>query len=365
MSTFTIKTSKLQDMVARAAKVQVNKLIPLTNMISIEVKDNKLTLMTTDSANYVSVTADNIACGDFSTVVPLDLFSKLIGKITTENIKITVKESHIDVKGDGVYSVPIEMDSGSPVKFKGYEWNYSTEGRVIHLSVIKDILRVNKAAAAKSIETPCLRGYYIGDKVVTTDAEVICINDMPVFKDTAYLFSPEMLELISLSNQENITVYYNNGYILCDAGDMVVYGPELDGKEDYPIDDILGYLDVAFPRKCTLPKLQLQNVIDRLSLFIEKYDKNGAYFTFTSDGLRITSKRMSSIEIVGYGTSENFAPFACCVDIPMLKSQLSAITDDAVELWYGNDVAIKIVSGKVTQVLALLEDEKVGEMING
>mgnify|MGYP002626966704 CR=1 FL=1 len=56
-----INTVKLQEMITQASKGSGNnKLIPITSMMLIELKQNKLTLVTTDATNYLYVTADNI-----------------------------------------------------------------------------------------------------------------------------------------------------------------------------------------------------------------------------------------------------------------------------------------------------------------
>ena len=51
-----IITSELKDMVSRVVKgASCDKLIPLTNYIGFEVKDNVLCLRTTDGANFLSI----------------------------------------------------------------------------------------------------------------------------------------------------------------------------------------------------------------------------------------------------------------------------------------------------------------------
>ena len=57
----TIPAVKFQDMVARSVKgASENKLLPITSMMCIEMKNNVLTLTTTDTANTLKVRADKI-----------------------------------------------------------------------------------------------------------------------------------------------------------------------------------------------------------------------------------------------------------------------------------------------------------------
>lgn len=353
----TISTSKFQDMVSKSAKgASQNKLLPITSLIAIELKGGTLSLVTTDTINYLTVMADKIEGDDMYVVVPVDIFSKLIAKTTAETITLYTTENSLEVKGNGVYSIPLSMDEEGVVKFPEYEFDVNGQPEIIHLSSIRNVIETNKAAAAKTVDTPCLCGYYFGEHVITTDEQMICFNSMQVFKDNV-LISPEMMELLALNTEEKISCFRNDGFLFCETPSVIVYGAEHDGIDLYPVDEILGYLDVEFPSVCKLPKLLLQNVIDRLSLFIEPYDKNGAYFTFTKEGVRVTSKRSSSVELISYISSKDFAPFICCVDIPMFKSLVDVLPGEEIELWYGNASAVKMTSGKITQVISLLEDD--------
>jgi hypothetical protein len=116
-----------------------------------------------------------------------------------------------------------------------------------------------------------------------------------------------------------------------------------------------------FSSMCKFPKSTLLNLLDRLALFVDTYDKNGIYLTFTNDGIRVSSKKSSGVEVIPYSDSKNFTPFTCCIDIEMLRSQIKAQTTDMIELWYGTDNAIKMVDGNVTQIVALLEDDRLEE----
>lgn len=357
----TISTEKFQDMVARASKgASENKLLPITSMMAFELKDNVLTLTTTDTANYLKVVADKIEGDDMYAVVNVDLFSKLIAKMTSESITITLTDNSLQVRGNGTYSLPLEMDEDGLVQYPSYTFEKKGEPEVIHLTSIKSILSINKAAVAKSMETPCLCGYYAGERVITTDGDAICFNDMKLFKNPA-LISQEMINLLSLNTEEKINCWRDGDNFLFETPNIVIYGCSHDGMDLYPVEEITSYLDTNFGSMCKLPKILLQNVLDRLALFIEPYDKNGAYFTFTKEGVKVHSKKSSSVELIAYQESKDFSPFVCCIDIPLLREQVDSNPGESIELWYGQDAAIKLTSGKVTQVISLLEDEEIGE----
>lgn len=55
--------------------------------------------------------------------------------------------------------------------------------------------------------------------------------------------------------------------------------------------------------------------------------------------------------------SESFEEFECLVDIQQFKDQLNALATDSIDLSYGSPQAIKIVEGKVVQILSLVDEE--------
>ena len=357
MSKLTMPAVKFQDMVARATKgASENKLLPITSMMCIELKNHVLTLTTTDTANTLVVKCDKVEGDDMYAVVPVKQFSGLIAKTTSDSIKLVLKGNDLEVHGNGVHKISLPVDEDGVVQFPQFHFDKNGEGQIINLSSVKDILHINKASVAKTIDTPCLCGYYLGEQVITTDEQTICFNDMRLTEDS-YLVSPEMMELLALAKQEKITWWHQNGFFLFETDDMILHGAEHDGKDLFPAEDIMGYLDAEFSSCCRLPKIAIQGLIDRLALFIEPYDKNGAYLTFTKDGVKINSKKSNSDETLPYIESKNFTPFVCCVDIPMLKGLIDANPGESIDIWYGNEACIKMTSGKVTQVIALLEDE--------
>jgi len=355
-----LKTLKMQEMVSKAIKgASNNKMIPITGLMAIELKDNVLTLTTTDASNYVKIIEKQVEGDNFYIVVQTDTFSKLVAKTTVEFITLTLKENQLEVHGNGKYSIELPLDEeGKLIKFPEYKFNHDAEKNVINLTTIKSILGANKAALAETMEVPCYTGYYFGeDSVVTTDTFKICHNAIKVLQETVLLPS-ELITLLSIMTDEKITVQQADGKILFTTENCVIYGTDLDGIDDFAVEAITGFVQSEFNSMCKLPKAALLAVLDRLMLFVTNYDKNGVYITFTAEGVLISSKRLTGSELIKYQGSENFQPYTCCADIQMLKSQIAAQDGELVELYYGHEKAIKMVSGKITQIVALLEDDR-------
>ena len=356
-----ISTQRLKDATNKAIKgAGFNNLIPLTSMIGLKLSDGALKLSTTDMTNTLTVIIDKVAGEDLSVTVDADKFGKLISKITSEDVDLSLVDDNLVIKANGTYKLPLISDEEGLVEFPLVEVK-PTHGEVM-LTSIMSAYNINKSALAKTMEQPSLTGYYCGEKVITTDALVITFNDFKMFNnnngDEPLLISSQMMQLLKLNDKEKIEFSVNGSELQFVTDNVIVSGAMLEGIEDYPVEAISQYLDEAFESSCKVPKGLLLDVLDRLALFIEPYDKNGAYFTFGRKGINIHSKKDASTEVIHNVASENFNPFVCCVDIPVFREQLQAIPEDTVQLFYGNENALKIVCGKVTQVIALLEDEE-------
>ena len=359
----TINTSTLQNMVAKSMKgASCNKMIPLTGLMAIELKNHELVLTTTDATNYLYVREDKVEGDDFYVVVQAEMFAKLISKMTCEKVSLALKDNVLMVTGNGKYSIELPLDEeGELIKYPdplaGKELVDNAGIQTVNLSTIKLILATAKSALADTQEVPCYTGYYVGNKVVATDTYKICGINIKLW-DEPTLISPEMMNLLDIFTDEKIEVYRDDNVMVFKSANCVVYGTLMDSIDDFQIEAIDGLLEQGFESSCKLTKSALIQLLDRLALFVSPYDKNGVYLTFTRDGLQIESKQANSVEVIPYIESNKFRDFTCCVDIEMLHSQVKANAGDGITIHYGEDNAIKIADGNVVQVIALLEDER-------
>lgn len=357
-----ISTSRIKEAMNKAIKgAGFNNLIPITSMIGIKLFNGKLRLLTTDMTNTLCIIIDKVAGDDMDITVDADKFGKLIAKVTSEDIGLAVNEDVLYVKANGTYKIPLISDEEGLISFPDINDLSSIKEADCRtkLSSVMQAYNINKSALAKTLENPALTAYYCGENVISTDANVITFNGFKMFDmEDPILISSQQMQLLTLNTNEDIDVLMNGNRIQFVTDNVIIDGSLMEGIEDFPANEVNAYLDEAFTSSCKVPKDLLLSVLDRLSLFIEPYDKNGAYFTFCKRGITIHSKKDASTETINYVESKDFQSFVCCVDVEMLKEQLRANPDDTIKICYGNENALKIESGKVTQVIALLEDEE-------
>ena len=90
----TVKTDEFKKMVAKAIKgAGNNRLLPITSMMLIsknESTDNRICLTTTDTMTWFNVFGEAYTGEPFYCVVPVDIFSKLVSKLTCDKVTLEV-----------------------------------------------------------------------------------------------------------------------------------------------------------------------------------------------------------------------------------------------------------------------------------
>lgn len=358
-----LRAEILKDMLSKAVKAASdNKLIPITSLLKIEAKDGVITLETTDATNYLYIKGKTESTDSLYAVVNVDIFSKLIARTTSEFVELSVTKDIpiLKVKGNGDYTIEMPLDENGgliiypdPVaEITDFEFEDT-----VKRSVVNTILTSVKPSLATTYENPCYVGYYVGDQILATDSYKIAgLNEVFMQKEAKEtLISPELMDLLGVVTADIIKVKAQNNRFVYITDEVIVYGPEMDGKEDFAVDAIEGLLDTEFENTCKLNKNSLLSVLDRLSLFISPYDKNAIRLTFAKDGLQISSKASSGIEVIPYKDTAA-GSFTCEVDIEMLIQEVKAIQSDTVSLQYGEENAIKLVDDNLSIVIALLEE---------
>ena len=357
----SVKTTKFQEMVTRAIKGAGNKkVLPITQMLAIRLEKGVLSLITTDATNTLYIRETGVEGSDFYAVVPVDQFSRLVSRTTSDSITLKVNKTVLEFTGNGKYSIPIQFDDDDmtvvqfpdPLEEVVFDPNDTIE---INNSTITKILNFIKPALAVTMENPFYTGYYAGEKVIATDTFLINILDVDLFH-TPKLISPQVMELLSVMTAEKINVDLQGNIMVFGTPDCTVYGRDLEGIEEYAVDDILEFAQIGFDSMCKLPKNALLQLLDRLSLFVMDYDNGGIYLTFTKDGMQVSSMSSSGVEVIPYTESKNFQEFSCLIEVGLLTKQVKTQIGETVELWYGVDSAIKMVDGNVTQIIGLLEE---------
>lgn len=356
MMQLVVNTQKLKDMVSKSIKgASNNKLIPITQFIGIVKVANTLRLTTTDATNYLYVqdTIDESE-EEFAVTVFAEQFSKIISKLTSENVSFVVKDNVLEVHGNGTYSIELPLDeNGEIIKFPDPIANIKkadSKGSV-SLADIKVILDSVKPSLSTDTNSD-IANYFIGDTALATDSYKIASFNKKLF-DGEYLIAPELLDLFSVVSTDKINYKIVGDSIVFEAGDVTIYGKLM--NEEYPVDVLEKLLSEKFPSVCKINKQDFLNLLDRISIFVSKYDDKAIRLYFEKDGIIVSNKNRSSNEKIEYKDSKKHKDFDCVIDVEFLTTQIKAYASDVIEMHYGKENSIKLVDGNITQIVALNE----------
>lgn len=360
-----ITAAVLQDMVSRSIKgVGNDKLIPITTKLAIELKDGVLTLTSTDYTNYLYVTKSDVKGDDFYIVIEADKFSKLISKMTCENICLQVEENALVVKGNGTHKIEIPLDesTGLPITFPNPAANLELpeDKKVeVNLSTLKLIVDSCKSSLAVTFEDPQYTGYYLGDRVITTDRQTISGLNKEILPGEKLLAYPKFMELISVLTSDKVSVYSFDDNLVIISPECSIYGKGMEGVDSYEADTIASLLDTPMDNNCSVNTAALLGVLDRASLFLGQYDNSAIKLDFLKDGLQVESIKADSCELIPYISKLDGEEFSCHVDASLFEQLLKSYSNESVTIEYGDDSAIKLVDGDLTFVLCLLDDDEI------
>jgi len=357
-----ISTTKLQELISKAIKgVGNNKLIPRTTDIAIRVKDNVLTLITSDDDNFLNI-RENIESDDFYAVVQADQFSKLVMRTTSENITLERKDSILELKGNGTYTFSLEMDenTGDVVEYPDpsqqiLSIQQTTIGK-IDVSTIRTILGAIKPSVAITDDIPTYTNYYFGDVVLATDTfKIGCLAKK--ITATPILVSAKLMELLDVYGGETpMDIYKADGRLVFHGDSCTVCGYAIEGIESFAVDSIMAYMDKEYPSKCVLPKQAVLQLLDRLSLFVGAFDDGVVDMAFTGDGLQVSSQKSDSVEILPYVDSALVEDSVGRLYLEMFRAQVKAQTGDNIQLYFGDNKSLKLVDDNinVTSIVSLV-----------
>lgn len=345
---FKIDTAKMSYLLSKVAYGVGKKYThPITECLRLFLDNGCLVLESTNGVNFVSIQESGIEGESGECIVKADTLIKLVEKTTKSELSFSLKETYLEVKGNGTYKVQTVIE-----EFPKYEFDASTPQIEVSTDVLKRVFKVNDAAIATELIMPCLTGYNVGDNVITTDGIKMCINATKIV-DERVLITQALADLISKTiTADKVTIQKEDNKLLISSDNITIFGTELDGLAEYP--DITGILQYDYSRKAVVSKQELLSVLDRLSLFVDQFDNNGVRISFQAEQIDLTDLKQNSQEALEYVDKIFEEQMDVLLNIGFLKDILSVISGDNVTIQYDPQLPLKIEDGQVTFFLGTM-----------
>lgn len=350
-----LKTSVLQDLVNKSVKgMGTNKMLPITEMIGININGPKISLLSTDGSNKVEVMGTIEGNTEsIQAAVAGKTFANLIQKTTTENVTLIFEDNKLTVKGNGTYTFPLSIDEDDDlVKMSSID----VEGLDTKEVLSKDLKQsydINKESVALTMETPAYTGfYYDKDGAITTNSLKVSYIKNSLFNNPVLLFK-SFAALFELFEEETVKIAENNSAVFVITPSLVIKGQKKTEVLEFPVDQIKTLLDTSISHQARVNKQSLLNLLERVALFITPYDKNNIRIDFTKDGMRVWTIDGNSNELLPYIDSTDQVEQTIKVDITSFKALISSNPDEELLIHYGHPDIIKMSFGLTVQALAL------------
>lgn len=357
----TVPTVVLRDLVARAVKGSTNvDLIPFSSLMNVKVQDGKMSVTTTDNVNYLTTYADVVA-DNFEMMVQSKIFSQTVSKLTSETTTFIIDDKKVVVEANGKYNIPIVTDAdGSAIKFD--EVSVEPVGNTYHLKPeeVRSILTLSKSCKAEKNEVPAIVGNYYADssKVLTTNYYKACSNPV-VLTDSPILLSTFVMDLVStVVDDSGVDVYQNSDYIVFESTNGRLIGKKGTDIAEYPAEDLSNLISNDLASSVQMNRTLFIQAVDRMCLFVDTYEQNRLYLTFTSEGLNLYSSKTESSEVVNYIKINTpiTTPVKFSVDGFFLKNELTACDKEDITVRFSDEVGLQIKCGETTLMLGLLNE---------
>ena len=359
-----VPTAVLQDLVLRASKGSTNiDNIPMSSLMHVWTEGGKLYAATTDNTNYLTTFAE-VQTTPFNIIVKTKEFTQIVSKLTSVDTIFSIEGAKVTIEANGKYNILSMTEAdGTSIEFPSIE--VSPEGATTHLKPeeIKSILSLNKSCKAEKNELPsasCVRNYYMNNEyTLTTNYYKACANKVVVV-DKPVMISSVVMDLVnSVADESGVDVYQDDKYVVFESTVGKLVGRKEEGIEEYPAEPLTNLIKQPLANTVQINRTLLIQAVDRMCLFVDSFEQNRLYLTFTKDGLQLYSSKTDSSELVKYIGTPNFAAedtVKFSVNGFFLKSELSACDREDLTVRFSSSVGLQIVDDKATLMLGILRE---------
>ena len=360
MTTIKLNTKMFASLLSRAAKCSLkNSVDMLAELIEIKLKDGVLSLRTTDTRNTLVLRMPNVTGDDFSAVISVTLFEKIVNKTTKEEIELCVDDTAVTLKGNGTYKFARPIEGNQHIEFSSIPLISEPDIRVeMKLADIRNALKYNGNFVGSVFVDPTIAGFYFGENVVTTDGYNACFLKTKFFENDVMLYE-STVNLLDEFDGDSVVFLKKGKHVQFYNSTALLNTVDHQETENFPNEELSKFLEDTFESGVTISVKEAQSVLDRVMLFVDgRLGSSAAILSFEESGIVVTDKGGSVNEIISYKNPVNFKPFTCKVSAPDFNKALNIDVSDDIILRYGNEISVRLDVGDVTRILALVPDEE-------
>ena len=143
----SIATKEMKRLVKMVSGLEKFNSFPITTVVGFRAKNGVLSLITTDTNNFVRAFTTEYTGDDMDFCLKFDQFSTIVSKTTSNDITIEFNETAIVFRGNGKYTIPLVENPSTDEyqKFPIYDagFDYTPSGS-FSTNTVSSILTYNK-----------------------------------------------------------------------------------------------------------------------------------------------------------------------------------------------------------------------------
>ena len=334
--------------------------------LDLQVKDGKILLSVTNRREYfvtASLTTDSDE--ELHAVISASLFLKLISKLTTETMDMSVVNNALVVKSNGNYKFPLIFDGEELLNLPKINIDEVTNEFEISNGVLQDILRYNSKELQKSgIKKPVQKMFYIDEQGCITFTSGACVTNFTLDTPVKLLLSEKLVKLFKLFTTETVSLTIGFTAIQdslvqtriklknADIELTAITNNDVSNMSSIPAGVIREVANKAYEHKVVFNKQEVLDALGRLSIFAKKDVVTlYTYLEITDSALTIYDTKKDNNEEVGLQSSDVEDAYTCILNTNDFRITLESLKEDFVTMKFGNHKSIVIDRPNIKNVL--------------
>lgn len=351
------------------AAVDSNSLSVLTETLQIKTENKKMYISVTNREYLAKVKIDIPEDVEFLATVNANLFLKLVSQITTDTIELSVVDSTLILKGNGVYKLPLIFDGEKLLELPEIEIDNPTVEFDVDSNALLSLIQYNSKELTKGQPShPMQKMYYVDEKGAITFIFGACVNSFTLEKPVKMLLNDRLVKLFKLFKGEKVHFTMGMDALTDDIIQTKVRFETPDVTitsilscddtmlKTFPVDSIRGRANATYPHSIKVNKDQFLQTINRLLLFSSANSakdiiKPISEFKFEKDHVVVFDTRGENKEEVWYSNSTIEDSYDTYLDLNDLKVTLETCVDPYVTLEFGDTQAVVVTHGNIKNVI--------------
>ncbi len=339
----------------------------VTETLELTAKDGRILLSVTNREYFVTVSIPIDSDEKLHAVISASLFLKLVAKITTDTINMTIVDNALVVKGNGNYKFPLIFDGADLLELPRINIDEVTNEFIIPNETLQDILRYNSKELQKSgsgIRNTVQKMFYIDEQGAITFASGACVTSFNLESPVRLLLSEKLVKLFKLFTSENVN--FTIGFTsISESLIQTKIRLKNDNVEltaitnndtalinSVPAKVIRSVANTAYTNKVIFNKQAVLDALGRLSIFSTKNTATlYTYLEFTGEDLLIYDTAKENSEKIKLEQSNVEEPYSCILNTNDFKITLESQKEEFVTMRFGNGRSIVIERPKIKNVL--------------